>query len=90
MTELQYKEIQAWCQSGLNRKAYPEEYAKKVATRNEATSIRRNIIFYRTEIRKAMFVLEACKDEEKIERWKGIVAECKEKKKNWQTQFDNL
>jgi hypothetical protein len=90
MTEQQYKEIQAWCQSGLNRKAYPEEYATKVALRNKATAFRRDIIFYRSAIKKAMFILEACKDEKKIKRWEEIIADHKEKKKHWQTQFDNL
>lgn len=88
MTEQEYKELQAWCQSGLNKGT--SEYKDKVTLRNKATQIRRNIIMCRTQIRDSMRVLEGCKELESRVKWLGIVEIYKANKRAWQEQFKNL
>jgi hypothetical protein len=90
MTEAQYKELQAWCSSNLNRKIYPELYKKKVALRNTATQIRRNIILCRGYIKDSTFILGNCKTQEAVAKWKGIVLIHQASKKVWQDNFKNL
>jgi hypothetical protein len=90
MTEAQYKELQAWCSSSLNRKIYPELYKEKVLLRNKATQIRRNIILCRGYIKDSTIILGRCKTQEAIVKWKGIVLIHQASKKAWQEQFKNL
>lgn len=90
MTEQEYKELQAWCQSSYNKKHYQELHKERVSLRNKATQIRRNIIQCREQIKDAMFVLEASKTPEAIAKWKGIVLTYQESKRVWMEQFKNL
>jgi hypothetical protein len=88
MTEQQYKELQKWCASHYNKGT--EEYKNKVALRNAATSIRRNIIFYKKKIKDAMFVLEACKEKEKINKWTIYINEYKDARDLLMKKFEQL
>jgi hypothetical protein len=91
MTESEYKELQLWCRSRLNKRIFPENvYQEKTSVYKEAVNIRRQLIFYRSQIKRCMFILEACKEEETITKWIKIVEENKDLKRHWQTQFENL
>jgi hypothetical protein len=86
MTEIQYKELQKWCQKN---KKHPD-YNKNVLLRNEATSIRNSINGYNNYIKNGMYILEACKDEEKINKWLDIINGYKAKKDIQQKKFSEL
>jgi hypothetical protein len=88
MTEQEYKELQAWCKSSFN-KGLPT-YTSKVELRNTATSIRRNIIFYKTKIKEYMFILGGCKEEEKISKWKEYIEQCKQARDLLMEKFKQL
>lgn len=88
MTEMEYKELQAWCKSSFN-KGLPT-YIAKVDLRNTATSLRRNIIFYKTKIKEYMFILDGCKEDDKIVKWKEYIDQCKQARNLLMEKFKQL
>lgn len=90
MTLEEYKELQDWCKSSFNKRVDPVRYKERVALRNKATQIKRNIDLCKKYIKDAMFVLEVCQTPEAIAKWKGIVLTHQQSKKVWQDQLKAL
>lgn len=90
MTEEEYKVLQLWCRSSTNKRRFPEIHQVRTETYKEAVNIRRQLIFYKAQIKDSMFVLEACKEPDAVTKWTKIVDENKVLKRHWQTLFENL
>lgn len=75
MTEEGYKRLQSWCKMSWNKK--DQNYKFMVEWRNEATSIRRQIIFSKTKVKQSVRILLQCKDEDSKAKWSYIVEESK-------------